>query len=220
MPAEVTIVLDTGAFLTENTSEVRVGYFQTTGPNDIEVREDGNLKPGNIKLGQKVHVEVLHLKAGDSRNTRISFSPKFRGELLRKEEMYKAATPDFKEETFHCVLHFESGDFETTGVKKRWFKECDAASGVYTGKNHHTKLIAQDVLVTYKLADGEELKLLRDDNTVLWSSGKVGTGSPSEFEVTLLGDPTNNHLYFRDGLKLKGKTCWLPNPDPPPVGAP
>lgn len=219
MPAEVTIVLDTGAFLSEDTSEVKVGYFETTGPSDIEVREDGTVKPGNIKLGQKALVEVLHLTAGNVRQRGIHFSQKFKRELLRKGNIYNTDTPDFNEEAFHCVLVFESGDFNTTGATKRWFKECDAGSRSHTGKSHKTKLIAQDVLVNYKLANGEELKLLRQDNTVLWSSGKVGSGH-TEFEVTVLADPKNGYLYFRDGLHLKGKTCWLPNPDPPPVGAP
>lgn len=219
MPAEVTIVLDTGAFLDENTSEVKVGYFETTGPTDIEVREDGNVKPGDIKLGTKAVVKVLHLTAGDDRQRGISFSTKFKQELLRKQDIYNADTPDFNERAFHCVLVFEAGYFDTTGATKRWFKECDAGSGSHTGKNHHTKLIAQDVLVGFKLANGEELKLLRDDDTVLWSSGKVGSGH-TEFEVKVLADPKNGSLYFRDGLILKGKTCWLPNPDPPPVGAP
>jgi hypothetical protein len=220
MPAEVTIVLDTGAFLTESASEVKVGYFETTGPTDITVREDGTVKPGNIKLGKNnAHVKVLHLKPDGSSHSGISLPNNFNKELLRKKELYKTDIPDFNEKAFHCVLQFESGDFESTRVTRRWFKECDAGSGLSTGQNQHTKPIAEDVLVHYKLADGEELKLLRDDGTVLWTSGKVGRG-PQEFYVTLLGDPANNYAYYREALNLKGKTCWLPNPDPPPVGGP
>jgi hypothetical protein len=222
MATKVTIVLDTGAFLKEQDPGVEVGYFETSGQTDLEVREAGSPKPVTVKLGRDNRwVDVQHL---DARNnpitTGLTLSPNFAKYLLRKEELYEKDSPGFNERAFHCKLRFLTGAFDSADERKRKYKECDS-TGTPTGKDKDTKdKIANDVVVDFKLGDGEELRIRRDDGTTLWSSGKVDKGTP-DLEITILGDPANNAKYYREALNLiPGRKCWLPNPDPPPVGAP
>jgi len=218
----VTIILDSGGFLIDESAgpaPLDVGYFETAGPHDIEVSEDG--KPAqplpNTKLGKrKDTIDVQHLAADGSVKAGVNQSRSFKKDILKKDELYPTDTPDFVASEYDCILRFHSGDFESSDVRARVFKEHRVSDDGPTGKSRPTRPIANDVLVHFDLDAGEELRLRRDGGTDVWSSSSVRSGT-KRVKVKLLADPSLDAKYFGKALKHKGPHYHRPNPDPPPM---
>jgi hypothetical protein len=226
MATRVTIILDSGAFLPEKSPDqkfVDVGYFETSGASDITVSEDGTLVQSqpNIKLGNgKQTIDVQHLAADGSLKVGVTLSPSFTKTLLLKMDLYGKDVPDFDETAFDCTFRFHSGDFDSSDVKPRLFKEQTVSRGVASGNDQTTKPIAHDVLVNYDLEDGEILRIVREDGKELWSTRSAGS-TANQIDVKVLADASTTMKYYDDAIQHKSSYCWVPNPaDPPPVGVP
>lgn len=225
-----TIVLDSGAFLQnidDDPSELDVGYFQCgkdchgQDVPDIHAYANGEEIPvTHDKLGYG-RVNVIHAK-GKAPVTGIKISDSLKRNLLRKEDLYgKGTAPAYDERTMECVIHFTSGHFRCSKVKDRRFVEVLIADGTKTGKDQHARPIAHDVLVHFQLADEEELRLERENGTVMFSTGTLPAGT-SHVEIELVTNNVTAVQFFRDALDLAGRThCWLPNQgDPTSTGTP
>ncbi|HSE37447.1 MAG TPA: hypothetical protein VLG74_09110 [Blastocatellia bacterium] len=219
----VTVILDSGGFLIDDdasTGPLDVGYFQSAGTHDIEVSEDGRPAQGlpRKRLGKgNKRIDVQHVAAaGAGIKTGVDQKRSFKKDLLKKNELYPNDTPDFNPKAYDCILRFHSGDFESTDVRNRLFKEHRLSDDGPTGNSHPTRAIANDVLVHFDLADGEELRLRRASGRDLWSSSSVSSGT-KKVEVKLLADASLDTKYFRKALKHKGPNYHRPNPDPPPM---
>lgn len=218
----VTIILDSGGFLIDDSggpAPLDVGYFETAGPHDVEVSEDG--KPAqplsNTKLGKRnERIDVQHLAADRSVKAGVNQSPSFKKDILKKNDLYPVDTPDFIASEYDCLLRFHSGDFESSDVRARHFKEHRVSDNGPTGNSRTTRPIANDVLVHFDLDKGEELRLRRDSGTDVWSSSSVGSGI-QRVEVKLLADTSLDTKYFGKALNHKGPHYHRPNPDPPPM---
>lgn len=220
MSKQVRIVLDTGAFLPEKASGqsyIDVGYFEPQGSTDIEVSADGvNVKIPDIRFGSNNdRIDIHHLDADNHIKEGANQSSAFTTDLLRKHELYKTAVPVFKDDAFDCILRLHSGEFDSADVRPRDFKECSVAGEVHTGRWQTTRPIANDILVDYKLEDGETVKICRGKEELL-STDAIGAGA-KEIVITILNDTSTVSKYFNEALDHKGQCCWLPNPNPPPV---
>ena len=230
MPRHVTIVLDSGAFLQDidkDPTELDVGYFQCGKEHngkdvpDIHAYANGVKIPvRHDKLGQGT-VNVIHTK-GNVPKTGIKIEDSLKKNLLRKEDLYgKGTAPDYNQQKMECMIHFSSGHFRCSKVKDRRFVEVSLAAGKPTGNDKHLRPIAHDVLVHFKVADDEELRLERENGPVLFSTEDVPAGT-EHVEIELVSNNTTAVQFFRDALDLTGRThCWLPNQgDPTSTGTP
>ncbi|HLG17112.1 MAG TPA: hypothetical protein VJH03_21825 [Blastocatellia bacterium] len=224
---KATIILDSGAFLLDESngqSYVDVGYFESKGSTDITVRADGPLSnPASIKLGKKQRrIDVRHVAADGSMKSGTNLSPSFDQYLLRKRDLYQSGAPPFTPDAFDCIIRFSSGDFYGWDVTPRLFKQCAVAGGAYTGRDHTTKPIANDIIVNYELAVGDVLRLVSVDQngteTELLSSDKIAPGA-NRLEIKFEADDSCNEKYYKHALNHQGKHCWLPNPNPPPLNS-
>lgn len=218
----VTIILDSGGFLIDASAApapLDVGYFETAGPHDIEVSEDG--KPAQAlpktRLGTRnERIDVQHVAADGSVKAGVNQSASFKKDILKKNELYPVDTPDFIASEYDCILRFYSGDFESSDLRARVFKEHRLSDDGATGNSRTTRPIANDVLVHFDLDNGEELRLRRHSGTDVWSSSSVGSAT-KRVEVKLLADISLDTKYFGKALKHKGPHYHRPNPDPPPM---
>lgn len=217
----VTIILDSGGFLIDESTgpeHLDVGYFESAGPHDIEVSEDG--KPAQAhqeRLGtSNDRIDVQHLAADGTVKSGVKRSASFKNDILRKEEIYPTDAPDFIPSAYDCILRFHSGTFESSKLKDRVFKEYNVSDNRPTGKSQTTRAIANDIHVQFDLDKGEELRLRREKGADVWSSSSLGSGAKL-VEVKLLADDTLDSKYFQKALRFKGSTCHKPNPDPPPM---
>lgn len=219
---QITIILDSGGFLIDDDATpgpLDVGYFQSSGRHDIEVSEDGKRARGlpQNRLGKEnMTIDVEHVLAGGGIKTGVNQKRSFKKDLLKKNELYATDTPDFNPEAYDCILRFHSGDFESFDVRERVFKQHWLSNSRDTGNRQLTRAIANDVLVHFNLAKGDELRLRRSDGTEVWSSSLVAPGTRS-VKVKLLADAALDTKYFRNALRHKGKHYHRPNPDPPPM---
>ena len=220
----VTIILDSGGFLINDSAGVThldVGYFESAGPQDIEVSEDG--KPAqplrNVKLGNRNEtIDVEHVADGKVKEG-VNQSQSFRNDILKKNELYPVNTPDFRVSEYDCILRFHSGDFESFDVRPRVFKEHLVRGNAPTGNrraDQTTRPVANDVLVHFDLKAKDELRLRTRSGAILWSSSSVSTGT-NRVEVKLLADGSLDAKYFQRALGHKGLHYHSPNPDPPPM---
>jgi len=218
----LTIVLDSGGFLMDDSSSsthLDVGYFETPGTSDIEVSEgDQPAQPlPNSKLGNRNEtINVQHVAADGRVKSGVKQSEAFKKNILKKDELYPTDTPDFLVSEYDCILRFHSGDFESSDLRARDFNEHRLSDHSATGQKKQIRAIANDVLVQFDLAKGEELRLRRDDGTDLWSSSSL-VGGTTNARVKLLADITLDDKYFGKALKHRGPHYHLPNPDPPPM---
>ena len=224
----VTIVLETGGFFPSDGDEntpLDVGYFQTPGPTDIQVSEDGNAvqpKP-DPKLGQGKNriIDVEHLQR-DKVTVKhgVKRSDWFERDVMKKDDLYPPTElPVFNAAKYDCILRFHSGDFHSADVRGRRFTEHFLSDGKPTGTDKHTRAIANEVRVEYDLADGEVLRLRNPEGTDVWSSDSVGGGTQG-VTVKILTDASSNDSYHKDALDHKGLHYYLPNSDPPPMNGP
>ena len=220
----VTIILDSGGFLLDESkgkTYLDVGYFESPGASNIEVREDGKQvqPPPNVKLGtHNDTIDVEHLASdGITVKTGAIRSPSFNKDILLKTDLYDIAdVPPFIVSAYDCILRFHSGTFESSDVTVRRFTQHRVSDNGHTGTTKPTRPIANDVLVQYDLGDGEILRLRRSDGTELWSSGSAGSGTKL-VEVTVLAGAATNSKYHKKALNHKGPHYYLPNSDPPPM---
>lgn len=218
------LLLDSGAFLpaSENGTYVDVGYFESAGTSDVTILVDGKqvLPTPTLKLGTGNHrIDVQHMEPGGTPKAGITKSRDFDTHLLLKRTLYGGhGVPDFDESQFDCIIRLHSGILDTIDVHSQGFNECDAASGTATGKNKTIDSIARDVIVYYALDNGEWLQLTRHNGSVIWSS--KGVKVSKHLDITIDADPTLADKFYRKCLTGLGSRCWMPNPNPPPVGSP
>lgn len=212
MGVQATIILDSGVFLPTDSSQVyiEVGYFES----DISICADG--KPVEILergLGNSNRrIDLWHLLADGSGETRISLSHSFVDHLLDLRELYSDDQPSVNLKAFDCILRFHSGEFHAADVRNRTFKVVTPLGHIE--RTFTTKPIANDVVVHYNLEDGEELQLIRDDGTMLLSSSLLS--GASHLEIRLNAGEYSDGKYYDAALLNRGEYIWLPNPDPPP----
>jgi hypothetical protein len=221
MATQVRIVLDTGAFLPEKTSGqtyIDVGYFEPQRSSAIELFVDGVKVPiDDIKFGNKKdRIDIKHTDAGNNTKEGVNRLFGFTTDLLRKHELYNSPAPKFKEDAFDCILRLHSGDFDSADVRSISFKEYYLAGEIPTGRPPRTtRPIANDIVVDYKLDDGEAVKFTRGNDELL-STDKIGAGAKF-IEIKILNDTSTVSKYCNQALDHTGQCCWLPNPNPPPV---
>ena len=212
-----TIVLETGGvFPREQNPQTHldVGYFKTPTPNDIEVSVDGKPAPG-AKLADGI-INVEHLDGTGAVKQPVKRSDWFELDLLRKDDLYpQAERPDFKADAYDCILHFNSGDFNSADVRVRRFTQHLVQDDKPTGKDQWTKAIANEIHVEYNIADGEVLRL-RGRGGDVWSSSSVASGSKRVI-VTIKTHHSLYRDYHKRALDHKGSHYYLPNSDPPPM---
>ena len=228
MSIHATVILDSGCFLpmTEDPTKksTEIGYFQSSNSvPDIRVRVDGieTNEKDPLNLGKKCRIEVRHVRSnGQPKNDGVKGSPTFHDELLHMKDLYGDHMP-VDPAKFDCVIRFESGLFCGALIKPRYFNEHRRQSD---GKYKHTegcgrkrvrKPIAHNVYVHFKINNGESLEVLRNDE-VIWSS--KGCGAKDLLEIEIIADNTTTDKFYRQVLKGKRDSYWLPNDgDPPPV---
>lgn len=222
MTRHVTVTLDSGAFFSdsEKPSYVQVGYFCCDSANEIMVYVDGEeaspheykLKPGNVV--------VQHLDRRGNPKTGLVLTNAFRNAVLHLHELYGSEDlPEFDRACFHCTIRFDSGTLSPSVVKPHRFNEVPAKGNSRTGLPRETRSIAHDVLVQFELDEGETLRLVSDDGSEICSTGSFADGWKwANFQV--VADYPFVEKIYRDAVRHKGKSYWLPNPEPPPVSDP
>lgn len=219
----VTINLDSGGFMVDEClgkPYIDVGYFETAGPYDVEVSEDGHLTLPHpkLKLGNNnERIDVQHLAANGTVKSGVKQLASFKKDILKKREIYPTDKPVFIVSAYDCILKFHSGKFQSSNLKNAHFKECRLKDDQETGNSCRTRRIAHDVLVHFDLASGEEVRLRKANGTNLWSSSSIKPGTKT-VEVRILADSSTDSKYFRKAIGgVTGAHYHLPNPDPPPM---
>jgi hypothetical protein len=232
MPVQGTIVLDSGAFLTNEEVEerVEVGYFRPI----LRIYND-NMMVKEIKLrkpkNKGMFIDICHLSAkGEEIGGGIHLSdclPKF---LLRINDLYVTASDqmarsekrvkDCCKSDFDYIFRFNCGYFRSSMVKERWFKEYDLTTRKPTGNTRkHDKPICHDIVASFDLQYNETLKLTKDINgkkSKLWSSKDEPT-ILTRFDIEIIADNESALDYFLDTVKpIDGQTVWVPNQGEPP----
>ncbi|HSB08132.1 MAG TPA: hypothetical protein VLM38_01365 [Blastocatellia bacterium] len=223
----VTIVLLTGGFFPPERNDqtfLDVGYFETPGPTDIEVSEDGQIAQPqpHRKLGRgNKRIDVQHIENdGVTVKKPVNPSDSFKNDILKKDKLYAAAdAPAFIKTAYDCVLRFHSGDFSSADVRDRSFTQHSLSDDSLTGIVVSTENIANEIHVDYDLADGETLRLQGPGGNEIWSSSSVGTGTKSVV-LRFLTDDLLNPVYHKQALAHKVQHYYLPNSDPPPMNGP
>lgn len=234
---QVTIVLTTGGFFPrEDTPQnhVDVGYFETPHASDIEVLKDNKkLKPRqNCKLGKAKKrgkaktagkddvriIDVQHMKKdGVTVKENVKRSRSFIRDILKKDDLYELAeSPDFNPQAYDCILRFHSGHFKSHDVRPRRFTEHWCSNGKPTKNEKWTRKIANEIHVEYDIHDGEVLRLRNPDDTDLWSSASIASGTKGVL-LKILTDDSLNPKYHKKALTHKCQHYYLPNSDPPPM---
>jgi len=226
MPVQATVILDSGCFLprVENRSTTDIGYFQSAkSVSDIRVVADGQeLKIDELKsLGKSCVIEIRHMKAsGGEYNKGATSSSTFHDELLHMKDLY-GEHMEVDEKKFDCILRFNAGLFCGALLKPRKFKlHRQQSNGKYAYSPEDVpkminRPIAHNIHVHFKLKNGEALELARD-GVVFWSSKTVD--AKDRLEVEIIADNSTAEKFYRQALKGKRDSYWLPNQgDPPPV---
>jgi hypothetical protein len=215
---QVTIVLDSGLFLTDEEgngyTESEVGYFTPHIVIYRDSRKNEEIDAANVGTNGRV-INVRKFDAnGQEVGGGVNFSDCLITYLFRAHKLYGEQV-EFDRPDLDCIFHFNSGKFCSSKVKQRDFKEFDGADQP-TGRKQSVEPIAHDVVIHYELAPGEKLRLVADDGGKVWYSDDHPTNK--RIDVEILADNTTATKFYRDGLKMKGKNHWLPNQgDPPPL---
>lgn len=223
-PVEVTLTLDSGAFLTsihrKNASSCEVGYFESDPATpDIRVFADGEeVNPSRIlKLGSgNSRIDVLHTRSDGGIKEDLKLTKTFRKHLLSRGELYEEI-PEWNRSAYDCILYFNSGRFAASVVKPGLFRQHLVEGGEPTGNTRTIRPIARDVRVSFELGQGEVLRLTRD-GTDLWSTAEIEAGT-KRIEIQITADETTAEKFYDKGLKHNGKDYWVMS-DPPPMNGP
>ena len=216
---QATIILDSGAFLTDEEANgmtySEVGYFAPYIMVYIDGEKKGEVNPGRIGTGcRKVDVRKFDANNNEVATT-IELSECLLNHLLRLHNVYGHVVHSDREK-HDCVFHFNSGHFCSSKLKARDFKELDGKSHAETGRRKSVGVIAHDIAIHYELEPGEALKLMCEGKP-LWSSSDYGP-IKRRLEVEILADNSTAEMFYRESLKLMGQNYWLPNQgDPPPT---
>lgn len=224
-PVEVTLTLDSGAFLNsmdrKHVVACEVGYFESDPATpDIRVYADGEEvnQSSLLKLGRRNgRIEVLHTRSDGGIHQGLKLTKTFRKHLLRRGDLYEEI-PEWNRSAYDCIINFNSGRFAASVVKPGLFRQHLVDGGGPTGNSQTIRPIARDVVVSFELAQGEVLRLTRDDGTDLWSTAEIEAGA-KRIEIQITADETTAEKFYRWGLKHKGKGYWLMS-DPPPMNGP
>jgi|GEM_PF-2525642 len=232
MPIPVTIVLDSGSFLPMVDRSCEVGYFQCEeSVSDIKIFVDGEelvdlpkpfklCSPGNPKC----KILVVHRdQDGNARTGGITVAETFHTQLLHLKDLYDGNHQPVEEQKFDSVIHFDSGHFCASMVKSRAFREHrkQPDGSFKPDPNGAPKIlgpVSHNVVVHFRLEDGETLELARDGATI-WTSSQF---SPTQrIDVEIAADNTTAEKFFRHALSDAGKdSYWLPNQGDPPPSCP
>jgi hypothetical protein len=226
MTLHATVILDSGAFFQniqadQNYNMLEIGFFGSgDDATEIMVTADGIPIPAKEKKLGKGRIEVLFEKANGT-NDGIAITEAFANSLLRLQDLYPVDTPEIDQSAFDCTFVFRAGRFCCSMVKVRPFQEWVIETNKKTDKKIPTaKAISHNVAVHFELDDGDTLQLVRDDSTVLFTTADIPKYS-KRVDVDIVADNSTATKFYRDALKLKTKTAWLPNQgDPPTVGPP
>src|SRR5215470_4094944 len=140
MSKQVTILLDSGCFLTNEQKSPpyysEIGYFQSDDEkSDIRVCIDGvmNLSPKHLKLGGNNCSLEVRIRSADNSIKRdgVEFSTFFHEQILHLKSLYGEHV-QVDRDKFDCVIRFDCGRFSPSMVKKRAFKRYKAqGDGTY-----------------------------------------------------------------------------------------
>jgi esterase/lipase superfamily enzyme len=218
------IILDSGSFISPKEElgypSCRVGYFQCQPYcPDVRIYVDGEeIEPLKLSreggMGSNV-IDIVHVKAKGKGKALagVKNSATIDKQLLRRSDLYNGKDVGVDEEKFDWILQFHDGSFRSSMVKARYFKEVDANGSPLRTRRRRVGPIAHDVVVSYDLADGDELKLVRDGQTLLSSKSLKGLRSRLDLEI-LAEDDTALKYYLRSIGKRE--SYWVPNQGQPP----
>ena len=217
MPIQVTLVLDSGAFLTNEAATgyaySEVGYFIP----HLNVYGDGEML-GSVNaytIGTGCRpIEVRHLGSdGKEIANGIHLSQSLIKNLLRIHKLHGRVVHTDRQK-FDCCFHFNSGVFRCSHVMPRIFKEVNGITHQLTGQFKTTPPIAHDVVVEYQLEKGESFKIGsgKDD---IWSTVSHPNVT-KRFDLEVIAENSTAELYYREMLKLGRLNYWLPNQGHPP----
>jgi hypothetical protein len=232
MPVQGTIVLDSGAFLTDEEENLvaEVGYFRP-----ILIIYNDKEGVNEIKLPKpKEKGALIHVRHYDARGNEITDGVRLSSclvkSLLRIKELYEdksSPTPkgekvveDCQKSQFDYVFRFTSGNFRSSMVKRRFFKEFDPSTLKETGRRRKfPKPIAHDIIVSFDLKYNECLKLFVEKNgkeKKLWASTDE-RGIETRFDIEIIAENDTAMDYFCHAVKPKnGQKVWVPNAGEPP----
>lgn len=221
MPIQVTLVLDSGAFLTNEEATgftySEVGYFIP----HLNVYGDGELikSVSAYCLGTGCRqLNVRHLDAdGNEIAKGIRLSESLYKSLLRMHKLHGRIVHADREK-FDCCFHFNSGMFRCSHVMSRVFKEVHGVSHQPTGQVKTISSIAHDVVVEYELQDQETFQILapgKDKNESIWSSAEYPNVT-RRFDLEVIAENSTAEFYYREMLKLGRQNYWVPNQGQPP----
>lgn len=231
---------DVGYFETPGRNDIEVSEYKTSKADpklgkgkkpgsNFKVLGKGKMlgKSRKLKTGKEAVkssatvIDVEHVqKNGKTVKRRVNRSPWFERDIMRKGDLYpRKEMPRFMPDAYDCILRFHSGDFHSADVRPRRFTEHWLSNDKRTGEDKWTRPIANEVHIEYDIADGEELRLRREDGQDVWASSSVGNGI-ERVVVKILADEVLNPNYHKEALKHKGLCYYLPNSDPPPMNGP
>jgi hypothetical protein len=226
MAIHATLVLDSGAFFQEIQPDVEykrldVGFFGSGDKTtEIHVVVDGTpMRDNETKLGRG-EIEVLFKKA-DGSVPALTATRAFSDSLLRLRELYPVDTPVIDETRFDCIFIFTAGRLCCSMVKVRPFQEWTIEPWEKTKLKRDTdKAISHNVAVHFELEKGDTLELVRNKTTVLFTTASIPSDT-KRIDIDIVADNSTAVRFYKDALKLNGKTAWLPNQgDPPTIGPP
>jgi hypothetical protein len=216
---QATILLDSGAFLTDEEKNgftySKVGYFAPHIYVYVDGEQKEELHPEKDKTGA-LNIDVRKYDAaGKEMASSIELSDCLLKYLLRLHNIYGEVV-EIDEDKYDCIFHFNSGHFCSSKLKTRNFRLYDGYTDEATDQKKPAGLIAHDIAIHYELAPGETLRLV-SDGAPIWSSGNHDPIA-RRLEVEILADSASSEMFYRDSLKLSGRSYWMPNQggDPPP----
>lgn len=225
MPIDASIILDSGSFLKQTSNfwypSWRLGYFQCEAScPDVRVYADGE-EVETLKLGNgNSIIDVVHLDSNGKNHLGVKKSNMIGEQLLKREILYEVQAEMVLAETeFDCILHFHAGEFRCSMVKRRRFKEVDAAGKPTLDpiKDKVLGPIAHDVVAHYRLEEGDQLKFVKA-GVDIWSSGSVA--AKSRLEIEILADDSTACKYYQNPFGQRD-CYWVPNQgQPPPTSDP
>jgi hypothetical protein len=215
---QVTISLDSGAFLTDEDEKghvyCEIGYFD---PKIVVYNDLGMIKEIKLDLSKSGQlIEARHIRAsGREADEGIHLSDALVKDLLRIHTLYdeKLRAPDTRD--FDCIFRFNSGHFRTSMVKTRQFKEIDPQTGAPTGKRKSIGPIVNNLIISYDLEQGDALKLINNGKEI-WSSANERIIT-HQFSIEVVAGQHTAEKFFVKSVKPENRSAyWVPKQGAPP----
>lgn len=219
MPIQVTLTLDSGAFLTNEAAagflKSEVGYFRP----HIVIHGDGEeikeILPSQVGSDNYTVFVRQFDKTGNDGPAGITLADSLVNHLLRMRGLHGKIVP-VDRKRFHCIFDFNSGHFTGSLRKTREFQEMSGSTHLATPNRQTVEQIAHNVCVHWVLGTGESLRLTMDGKP-LWDSATYRKVK-KRFDIEVMADNSTAVMVYRDALVLNGDNYWMPNPgDPPPA---